>query len=256
MNRSLLERVAMDIPDDLPEGLDFYWKLARSFRYTPPKPVQDDVVFSSLQKIGFSNDGAVFDYKALTEEEIAGLQKAYQFAQHLMDVESETVGERVNGWRWSPKSGILGTDYLFRAAWAKWFTGGNVPEEAIYMDGRTDSDGKPFTGKKSYTMHFEAGELPRVDAFWSLSMYNTSDGSFVDNPIDRYSIGSNTPGLSMNADGSLTLYLQHEEPADQDAKANWLPAPADGFYLDLRLYVPDDSLQRGAWAPPFVRPSS
>jgi hypothetical protein len=101
-------------------------------------------------------------------------------------------------------------------------------------------------------MHFEKGRTPPVSAFWSLSIYNLSDGSFVANPIKRYSIGDRTEGLTMNDDGSLTLYIQHEAPADPREKANWLPAPEGAFYLDLRLYVPDDSLQRGEWAPPAV----
>lgn len=247
------QRVAMEIPADLPDGLEFYWKLARSLSYTPPKPAQDDVVFASLEKIGFKDKGTSFDYKKLSRAEISGLRKAYQFGLHLMDVEAETTGENVNGWRWSPKSGILGTDYLFRAAWAKWFTGGNAPQEAIYMDSRNDDKGNPFTGNKSYTIHFEEGQLPRVDGFWSLSMYNLSDGSFVENPIKRYSIGDRTPGLTQNKDGSLTLHLQHDQPTDPTAKANWLPSPAEGFYLNLRLYVPDDSLRKGTWTPPPVR---
>ena len=247
------QRVAIEIPEDLPRGLEYYFKLARSLKFTPPKQGQDDVFFASLEKIGFSENGTTFNYQDLSEEQVSGMAKAYQYGLHLMDVESETVGEEVNGWRWSPKSGILGTDYLFRAAWAKWFTGGNAPDEAIYMDGRKDDQGQPFVGKKRYTMHFEADQLPRVDAFWSLSMYNLSDGSFVENSIKRYSIGDRTPGLKMNNDGSLTLYIQQEAPTEPKQKANWLPTPTDGFYMNLRLYVPDDSLIRGTWAPPPVK---
>lgn len=163
------------------------------------------------------------------------------------------MGTSINGWRWNPKSGIMGTDYLFRAAWAKWFTGGNASEEAIYMDGRKDDKGLPFDGKRKYTMRFEKGELPHVSAFWSLSMYHLDDGSFVENPIKRYSIGTYTPGVVSAPDGSLTLYLQNDEPADTNQKANWLPTPDGGFYLTLRLYGPDDSLQKGTWAPPRVK---
>ena len=170
-----------------------------------------------------------------------------------MDVTAQTVGTSVNGWRWNPKSGIMGTDYLFRAAWAKWYTGGNAPEEAIYMDGRTDDRGQPFDGTKAYTMRFEKGPLPNVSAFWSLSMYHLSDGSLVENPKDRYSIGERTEGLNIADDGLLTIYIQQDEPEDEAGKANWLPAPADGFYLNLRLYGPDDSLQKGMWAPPQVK---
>ena len=55
-----------------------------------------------------------------------------------MDVNSQTAASAVNGWRWSPKSGVMGNDYLFRAGLAKWYTGGNAAAEAIYMDGRAD----------------------------------------------------------------------------------------------------------------------
>jgi hypothetical protein len=83
-------------------------------------------------------------------------------------------------------------------------------------------------------------------------MYHIADGSFVENPIKRYSIGDRTRGLTRAADGSLTIYVQHEAPEDAEAKANWLPAPADRFYLNLRLYGPDNSLPDGTWAPPPV----
>jgi hypothetical protein len=243
-------RVAYGKPADLPDGIEFYYKLARALKYTPPKPVQDDVVADSLERIGFRNGNTEFDWKSLSPEQISGLAKAYQYGLYLMDVEAETGGTSVNGWRWNPKSGIMGTDYLFRAAWAKWFTGGNAPEEAIYMDARADQNGVPFDGARSYTLRFDKGALPNVSAFWSLSMYHLSDGSFVENPIDRYSIGTHTLGLMTADDGSLTLYIRHDEPEDPAMKANWLPSPGDGFYLNLRLYGPDDGLATGGWAPP------
>ncbi|OOG73544.1 hypothetical protein B0E45_07395 [Sinorhizobium sp. A49] len=247
------QRLVYEKPADLPEGIEFYYKLANALKHTPPKPVQDAVLADSLKQIGFKKGNTEFDYKSLSPEEVAGLSKAYQFGLHVMDVNAQTVGTSVNNWRWNPKSGIIGTDYLFRAAWAKWYTGGNAPEEAIYMDGRTDDKGQPFEGSKEYTMRFEKGQLPNVSAFWSLSMYHLSDGSFVENPIKRYSIGGRTPGLKTAEDGSLTIYIQHEAPKDAVEKANWLPSPAEGFYLNLRLYGPDDSLQKGSWAPPRVK---
>ncbi|MEA3274663.1 MAG: DUF1214 domain-containing protein [Pseudomonadota bacterium] len=246
------QRVAIEIPDDLPDGLSFYYELARALKYTPPKAKQDAVVAASLADIGFKDGNTRFDYRSLSDAERQGLAKAVQFGQHLMDVYAQTAGETVNGWRWSPQSGVMGTNYLFRAAFAKWFTGGNAPEEAIYMDGRHDNQGQPFDGGKRYRMHFASDQLPRVQAFWSLSMYHLSDGSFVPNPIDRYSIGDRTPDLRYDDDGSLDIYIQHEPPANARERANWLPTPDGRFYMDLRLYVPDDSLQKGAWAPPVV----
>ncbi len=246
------ERVAYTPPADLPEELVFYDKLAHSLKFTPPKPGQDAVVTDSLGDLGFSEDGTTFDVSVLSDAERSGLVKAYQFAQHLMDVNAQTAGEEVNGWRWSRTAGIMGTDYLFRAAWAKWYTGGNIPQEAIYMDGRVDSTGAPFNGDTQYAMRFEGDALPPVAAFWSLSMYQSSDGSFVANPINRYSVGTFTDGLIYDDDGSLTIYIQREAPEDAEARANWLPSPDGSFYMNLRMYVPDDSLAEGRWAPPRV----
>ena len=176
-----------------------------------------------------------------------------QFGQYLMDVYAQTAGEQVNGWRWSPKSGIMGNDYLFRATFAKWFTGGNAPDEAIYMDDRTDDHGKALDGSQKYRIHFDKGQLPPAKAFWSVSMYNIADGSFAENPIKRYTLGDRTPGILTNPDGSLDIVIQHDAPSDANERANWLPSPAGGFNLNLRLYVPDDSLQKGTWKPPVVK---
>ncbi len=243
-------RVAFEAPG-IPDEFMLYAELANSLRHTPPKP-QDAVVGATLPQIGFSADGTVFDPSTLTEAQRSGLAKGAQFALHLMDVSAQTAGVGVNGWRWSPKSGIMGNDYLFRAAFAKWYTGGNAPSEAIYMDARTDNLGAPLDGSKRYVVRFEPEQEPKVDAFWSISMYHIDDGSFVDNPIKRYSIGDRTRGLTRAADGSLTIHIQHDAPEGAEAQANWLPSPEGGFYLNLRLYGPDDGLPAGKWAPPPV----
>ena len=66
-------------------------------------------------------------------------------------------------------------------------------------------------------------------------------------------IGDRTPGIVTADNGSLTIYMQREAPLDPARKANWLQTPDGSFYLDLRLYGPDDSLANGTWAPPPVR---
>jgi len=246
------ERVAQTNPQNVTGDIEFFVELANSLRHTPPK-AQDAVVAESLSQIGFKDHNTLFDYNSLSDAQKSGLSKAVQFGLHIMDVYAQTAGVSVNGWRWSPKSGIMGNDYLFRAAFAKWFTGGNAPEVAIYMDSRNDDKGKPFDGSKKYQIHFDKGQLPPAKAFWSVSMYNIDDGSFVENPIKRYTFGDRTPGIMTNGDGSLDICIQHEAPAEEKQRANWLPTPLGGFYMNLRLYVPDDSLQKGTWKPPVVR---
>ena len=240
-------RVAMDLPQGLAPELAVFAKLARALRHTPPKPLQDDVIVDQLSLIGFSDSGRSFHPDRLTPAQISGLTKAVPFAQHLMDVTMQTVGNTINGWRWSPRAGIMGTDYLFRACWAKWFTGGNLPDEAIYMICRTDASHAPLVGTTGYRLRFAPGALPPARAFWSLSMYDAADGSFVANAIERYSIGDRTAGLDYDPDGGLTLAIGHSPP---DSTANWLPAPEGAFYLMLRLYLPTDALASGTWEPP------
>jgi hypothetical protein len=84
-------------------------------------------------------------------------------------------------------------------------------------------------------------------------MYTPRDFLYP-NRIKRYAIGDRTQGLRRNRDGSLTLYLQHSRPTAAAHRANWLPAPAHGFHVILRLYQAMRSVLRGTWKiPPLVR---
>ena len=96
------------------------------------------------------------------------------------------------------------------------------------------------------------GALPPVEAFWSLTMYDSRDYMLVDNPIGRYAIGDRTPALRHDADGGLTLHIQHARPEGEAAHANWLPAPAGDFYLCLRAYVPREEMLDGRYALPAL----
>jgi hypothetical protein len=60
-------------------------------------------------------------------------------------------------------------------------------------------------------------------------MYDLPDFYLVANPIGRYSIGDRTPGLRRDADGSLTIVIQHDQPADT---SNWLPRPSRAVPAD------------------------
>ena len=99
-----------------------------------------------------------------------------------------------------------------------------------------DSDDEPLNGTNTYVLHFEPGERPPVAGMWNIAMYDESM-LFIANEIERFSIGSTTDGLAENPDGSLTIYLQHGKPHD-DQLSNWLPAPAGSFNLTMRYYTP------------------
>jgi hypothetical protein len=126
--------------------------------------------------------------------------------------------------------------------------------EALYPVARTDSTGAKLDGSAGrYTITFPAGQLPPVNAFWSVTMYDGKTQLLVANPINRYLINSPMlPNLKMNDDGSLTLYVQKDSPG-ADKEANWLPAPADEFYMVMRLYWPKQAALSGAWKPPTVQ---
>ena len=112
---------------------------------------------------------------------------------------------------------------------------------------------KTYSGANKYVMHFNKGELPPVDGFWSLTMYD-ADYFFVPNPINRYTVSQRNK-FKANADGSVDLYIQNESPG-KDKESNWLPAPKDKFILMLRLYWPKEkppSILDGSWKIPPVK---
>jgi hypothetical protein len=147
--------------------------------------------------------------------------------------------------------GVYGNDYLKRAIVALVGLGANQPEDAIYPFNVADADGQPVRGEFAYVLHFPAGQLPHVDAFWSLTLYD-AEGFPVANPLDRHAIGDRDP-LRPNADGSLDLLIQSHDPGGERT-ANWLPAPEKGaISLTLRLYAPRPEALDGRWNPPPVK---
>ena len=168
-----------------------------------------------------------------------------------------TIGKDENGWLVA--TGGFGDramyegDWTMRAAAAMAGIYGNDAAEALYPLLAKDSDGnKPDCTTHRYTLTFPAGELPPVNAFWSVTMYDGKTQLLVDNPIHRYLINSPMlPNLKKNADGSLTLYLQHDS-LGPEKQSNWLPAPAGPIYVVMRLYWPKQVALDGSWQPPPV----
>lgn len=107
---------------------------------------------------------------------------------------------------------------------------------------------------RAYTVTFAKG-TPPVKGFWSITLYDAQH-FFVPNPIKRYSVGTKNKGLKPNPDGSITLYVQPDEPTDPVKRANWLPSPKQGdFSLYIRTYWPDEAVLNGQWTPPEVKPA-
>jgi hypothetical protein len=149
--------------------------------------------------------------------------------------------------------GKFGADYGARAVVALIGLGANLPADAVYPSAFVDGEGKPLNGANRYTLHFDKGQTPPVNAFWSVTMYN-KQSFFVANPINRYAISSWMP-LKRNNDGSIDIYIQHESPG-KDKEGNWLPAADDDFNVTMRMYWPIDknpSILDGSWKPPGIQ---
>ena len=146
----------------------------------------------------------------------------------------------------------LGDNYLYRMAGAVLGIYGNSSTEAMYPVLATDSDGAPLNGANNYTLRFAPGELPPVNAFWSVTMYKLPESLLVANPINRYLINSPMlPNLVKDPDGGLTIYIQNSSPGPEK-EPNWLPSPAGPFTLYMRLYSPKPEALDGAWQPPKI----
>jgi hypothetical protein len=144
----------------------------------------------------------------------------------------------------------VGTNYMDRALGVYMGIFGNVKEVSVYLSMPADATGKPLDGSKSaYTLTFTKEQMPPVDYFWSITMYKLPQRWLVENPIDRYSIGSATTGLKMNDDGCLMIYVGKESPG-KDKESNWLPAPDGPFWTVMRCYGPSQSIVDGTYKRP------
>jgi hypothetical protein len=234
-------------------GMQYLTRLAALLKANPPPPA-DAPVLARLATIGVV-PGQDFDPGKLDPETRAALDRIVPAALLALKEKEHQLGTVVNGWHNPPSDvGAFGTDYDTRAIIGLIAFGANLKEDALYPTSFVDGDDKALSGANRYTLHFEKGLTPPVNAFWSVTMYDP-DSFFVENPIHRYAISSWMP-LQRNADGSLDIYIQHDSPGAAK-EANWLPAPQGEFNLTMRLYWPRSekpSILDGSWKlPPVVK---
>ena len=225
-----------------------YFTYAAELMKTNPPHLTDWSTIERLKRIGIEV-GHSYHPEQLDPAIREALTRAVSEGQKRMQAKAAALGRIVNGWQIITGAiGVYGNAYLQRAVIAQILLTANQPEDAIYPLIITDADGRPPTGESKYVLHFDGGKLPPVHAFWSLSMYD-AQGFQVPNPINRFAIGDRDP-LKYNADGSLDLYVQHDNPGG-DKTANWLPSPSAGVLgLTMRLYAPAAQVRDGSWAPP------
>jgi hypothetical protein len=227
----------------------FFARLNSLMQVNPPAAADAEAV-KKFAAIGIA-PGQKFTMEGLDPAAKSALEKGVKEArQEIAATAKKPHGKVVNGWALMYDVGVYSNNYPFRATVARVGLGANLPEDAIYPMTRVDAAGKPLSGQNKYMMHFAKDQIPPVNAFWSVTMYNNKQ-FFVENPINRYAIGDRDK-LKFNSDGSLDLYIQHESPG-KDKESNWLPAPKDGFNLVMRLYWPKKPVLDGTWAPPPVK---
>jgi hypothetical protein len=231
-----------------------YFRYGVELMRTNPPHMTDWSIITTLKRIGIEV-GRSYDPEHLEPAIQRALMRAVAEGQQIMQARAETLGRIVNGWRIDTGTiGVYGNDYVRRAVIAQILLTANQPEDAIYPLIVTDAEGRPPIGENKYVLHFAKRDLPPVQAFWSLSMYD-AQGFQVANPIDRFALGDRD-ALKYNPDGSLDLYVQHDNPGGERT-ANWLPAPSSGTLgLTMRLYAPGRAVLDGNWGPPPLRQQS
>jgi hypothetical protein len=237
-------------PEEQKSSLDFFRILNAALQFCPVSPTETELRARFL-RIGI---GAALPFDAaklspeVTQAMWDGVSDAWEtFAEGKKLVEQGKV----------TSGDLLGTrehlknNYLYRMLGAVLGIYGNSKEEAMYPAYYVDASGVPLTGENRYSLRFPAGQLPPINSFWSLTMYEQPASLLVENPINRYLLNSPMlPQFQMDADGGLTLLIQKDAPAGKET--NWLPAPKGPFSLIMRLYWPKPEALDGSWGPPAV----
>lgn len=239
---------------DQVNGLDtiaYFTLLARLMKANPPAAA-DAPALARFARIGLVA-GQEFDPSRLRNADFAKRVPQIAFDRIMLQFKVNKEIKDINGWGYTTKTGIYGTDYFMRAFVTAVGLGANRPQDAVYPSSQKDGEGKAYDGAAKYVLRFANGQLPPARGFWSLTMYD-SNYFFVANPINRYSISARQ-NLKSNPDGSVDIYIQKDSPG-ADKESNWLPAPSGKFQLMMRLYWPNEkspSIINGTWKPPPVK---
>jgi hypothetical protein len=244
------------------EGIknNYYEYLDAALQFVPISSDDKDVR-ARLASIGIG-PGKTFEFKDLSAEHKAAVLLGMKEGDDKVTKFLASGVKNINGWNIGSFFGdqnFFKGNWLMRAGAAKGGLYGNDAVEAVYPFTRVDAKGETLDGSKhDYTITFPAGQLPPVNSFWSVTMYDGKSQLLIKNPIDRYLINSPMqPGMKKNTDGSLTLYIQNKSPG-KDKESNWLPAPDGTIYLVMRLYWPKTEAPSilptgdGTWQPPAI----
>ena len=231
------------------------WKTLNAMLAENPPPAHHALVLNQFARIGI---GPGLDVEAQPDVVKQGLIRAAAIG---MAAAASSSSSAATG---PPSSTAGATRRPRRAASATTSCGGpptspwpasppTTPPRRVYLVNFDDADGAKLSPDGRYELHFDADDLPPVDAFWSLAAYTAADLNLIPNPADRYSVGDRTPGLQRDPDGGLTIHLQPEPPG-ADAEPNWLPTSAEhAWFVILRMYRPHPAVVEANWECPADR---
>jgi len=235
---------------------EYFNFMAEAMKENPPVLPRDAPIVARMASIGIV-PGKPFHMRHLSPEMQQALENIPRTVnEQFLSMQATGLGKAVNGWQIPEVCGKYGTDYRIRAAVSAFGWGCNLPEDAVYPMAKVDDAGNPLTGTHTYVIHFNKGETPPPQAFWSITMYD-KQYYFYPNPLNKLTVSPRNK-LKYNADGSVDLYFSHIQPAGIE-EANWLPAPEDHFILCMRIYWPRTAPpsilppNNPSWAPPPVK---
>ncbi len=236
--------------DELTDAKAYFTTLNTLLRLSPRigNPM-DSAMAGWLREIGMDPANR-FDWDRLSPQARRGLERAVADAHRIVAERMPRLVPIVNNWQLARLDKRISGDPVFAAGAAMLGLLWNPQDISTYDVAFFDGSGAPLDGSNRYVLRF--APPPPVDGFWSVTMYSAENQLFVPNKIDRYSFGDRTKGTVYGDDGSIEIFLQHEEPTDPFQRANWLPAPKGRFYLVTRHYSPQAPILTGDWMPPPV----
>lgn len=248
-----------------------FWEQMRAWMKLFPPPAAEQGYIQKFESLGLLADESPYvnPDPDLAETLKAGAAEFSEFLEAVISPDAQVI-KPVNGWviplhifdynldcfrigaidspKWRLQNRAQA--FMMRAVAARIGLWGNHAYEAVYPTVDLDGNGDQLVGEHQYTLHLD--ELPPTDAFWSLTMYQPPKFYLVANPVNRYSIGDRTAGLTYNPDGSLDIYFQKDSPGPEK-ESNWLPAPAGPFRVAMRMYQPREAALDGSYVLPPIR---
>ena len=231
-------------------SLEFFSMMNALLQFCPMRP-SDRALMARFNALGVGA-GRPFDARVLPPDLYTAMASGIVDAWHAATEVSRRVADgtlspaALHG----PRSSVPD---VYRMAAAIDDLHGDSVEELTSWFTYADADGERLNAKsRRYALRFHPDQLLPIHALWSITLYELPSQQLYANAPGRHAITSMMlPQLHRDADGGLTIHIQHEQPV-REREANWLPAPEGPLAIAARLYVPTPEAH-GSWKMPRLR---